>query len=43
MTEAGKPFRRFAGVEGLYALVAHPGVTFAQLLGRIATVEIMNA
>ncbi len=44
MTEAGKPLRGFvAGVEGLYALVAHPGVTFAPLLGRIATLEIMNA
>lgn len=44
MPIGGEPLHSFTGgVEGLYALVAHPGVTFAPLLGRLATEDIMNA
>lgn len=43
LTDTGKPLLGFCeSVEGLYPLVAHPGVTFAPLLGRRATVEIMR-
>ena len=39
-----EPLCSFVGaVEGLYVIVAHPGITFAPLLGRLATEDIMHA
>jgi glycine/D-amino acid oxidase-like deaminating enzyme len=44
MTREGIPLRGFVGeIGGLYALVAHPGVALAPLLGRLAASEIMSA
>ncbi|BCP55548.1 hypothetical protein K32_41650 [Kaistia sp. 32K] len=43
MTGDGTPLRGFAGkIEGLYALVAHPGVILAPLLGRLCAEDILG-
>ncbi|QWK80440.1 NAD(P)/FAD-dependent oxidoreductase [Ochrobactrum sp. BTU1] len=43
MTEDGVPLRRFlTDVEGLYAIVAHPGVILAPQLGRLAAEEMLG-
>ena len=44
MTKRGEPLQGFAeAVQGLYISVAHPGVTFAPLMGRLATAQIMGS
>ncbi|WP_164901856.1 NAD(P)/FAD-dependent oxidoreductase [Neorhizobium lilium] len=43
MTDDGAPVRRFLpNVEGLYAIVAHPGVILAPQLGRLAADEVLG-
>lgn len=42
MTKRGEPLQGFVEtVQGLYVSVAHPGITFAPLMGRMATTQIM--
>ncbi|MCA8051398.1 NAD(P)/FAD-dependent oxidoreductase [Burkholderia arboris] len=44
MTRDGMPLNGFlAGVEGVYAVVAHPGVILAPQLGRLAAKTILEA
>lgn len=43
MTDDGAPVQRFLpNVEGLYAIVAHPGVILAPQLGRLAADEVLG-
>ena len=43
MMENGKPLRSFLpGIEGLYAIIAHPGVILAPHLGLLAATEIID-
>jgi glycine/D-amino acid oxidase-like deaminating enzyme len=44
MTDGGSPLRTFLPeVEGLYAVIAHPGVILAPRLGRLAAEEIVRS
>ena len=43
LAATGMPIRGFTpGIDGLYAVIAHPGVMLAPCLGRLAAEEIVT-